>query len=94
MPKEGPMTSSVAKSSQVKSRLVSPHLALHFGNCPSPVHSNHCKAQGESYDEPKYMEISMCLLATEGSYAYYSLRVRGILNLQINVNNFLEFPFE
>lgn len=67
-------------------------MIITFGNCPSPVHFTHCKAQGESYDKPKYMELSMCLLATEGSYAYYSLRVRGILSLQINVNNFLEFP--
>lgn len=55
---------------QFKSHLVSPHLALHFGNCPSPVHFTHCKAQGESYDEPRYMFACnggfLCLLLLKG----------------------------
>jgi hypothetical protein len=79
------------KSSLILSRLLSPCiLGIVHHPCTLPIVRHKVKVT----NEPKYMEISMCLLAMEGSYAYYSLRVRGILSLQINVNNFLEFPFE
>ncbi len=81
------------KSSLVLSCLISPCiLGIVHNPCTLPIVRHKVKVMTSLNI---WRSACVCSqLAMEGSYAYYSLRVRGILSLQINVNNFLDFPFE
>lgn len=84
--RQNPRLRAFAKSSLILSHLILPCI-LGIVHHPSTLPIVRHKVKVTT-------SLDICLLAMEGSYAYYYLRVRGILSLQINVNNFLEFPFE